>query len=92
MSALLLWLLLARFSSLVVADTPWQYVEQYGCYKNYCWSMCHGAGQEVFGRAVAPDWCYTTGPDGYSQNYDYVPCSNKNECSPDWKCAGPCSV
>ncbi|KAH7044361.1 hypothetical protein BKA57DRAFT_469414 [Linnemannia elongata] len=50
----------------------------YGCHNGLCWSHC------------TMGWCYTT--KGYSQDRQYVPCEWSTECSPDWSCAGPCTV
>lgn len=73
----------------------------YGCHRGYCWANCIGpAGfaQYLFksGRADtdwAREWCYTTM--GNSQNYKYVRCLPwlpLDQCSPDWSCAGPCTI
>ncbi|OAQ29354.1 hypothetical protein K457DRAFT_125842 [Linnemannia elongata AG-77] len=56
-----------------------------GCHKGYCWAGCASGVPFAFN-----EWCYTTR--GRSQDYNYVSCSNDNECSMDWRCAGSCTV
>jgi len=56
----------------------------WGCHKGWCWSGCQ------VGSFNINEWCYTTKT--WSQSYDYVRCGQKYDCSPDWKCGGPCSL
>lgn len=56
---------------------------QFGCLNGRCWSYC---GVSLTGG----EWCYTT--KGYSQDFNYVSCSNADDCNGCWKCAGSCTV
>jgi len=58
----------------------------YGCHKGYCWSECY---IPLF--STGAEWCYTTAT-GVSQDYNYVRCSQVNQCQSFWSCAGPCSA
>lgn len=69
------------FMSLSTVSATSRFLGQGGCYKGYCWA---GTSQTVFSG-----WCYTTS-EGVSRNCKYVQCTQDAECSPDWKCAGPC--
>lgn len=53
---------------------------EFGCHKSYCWAYC----------GISPQWCYTTKT--YSQSFQYVKCSKKEDCQGCWKCAGSCTL
>lgn len=54
-----------------------------GCHRGYCWAYC---GVSLSGG----EWCYTTKT--YSRSFQYVTCSNDNECDLCWKCGGSCTL
>ncbi|KAG2218677.1 hypothetical protein INT45_013343 [Circinella minor] len=69
------------------STSAFQQCGKHGCYNGYCWSECQGAGTALAG---ANEWCYTT--EGRSQDFNYVKCTNDEECCPSWHCAGSCTV
>ena len=67
-------------------NTAVQRCGRHGCYNGYCWSECLGISNFPF---PGNDWCYTT--QGRSQDFNYVECTNDEECCESWSCAGSCT-
>lgn len=56
----------------------------FGCNSKLCYRTCN----ETIVQYQTTSWCYTTSDKSNSKTYQA--CRNAQDCSPCWKCAGPC--